>query len=95
MNEIEKSFQVLAKNLEIWVNANGLVLNLKKTNYMIFANQKVKNCSFKPNIFNYDILRQNSARFLGVIINENLIWKDYILSVMSFMLTQLKFSKLP
>ena len=68
-------------NLEKWVNANGLVLNLKKTNYMIFANQKVQDLSFKPKIFDYDILRQNSARFLGLIINENLIWKDHILSV--------------
>ena len=48
ITEIEKSFEELAKNLEKWVNANGLVLNLKKTNYMIFANQKVQNYSFKP-----------------------------------------------
>ena len=72
MIEIERKFRDLSNNLEAWVNSNGLALNLKKTNYMIFANQKIDTLSFKPTIFDSEIKRKHSARFLGVIMNENL-----------------------
>ena len=37
ISEINETFNTLSKNLETWVNINGLALNLKKTNYMIFC----------------------------------------------------------
>ena len=44
---------------------------------MIFANQILQNLSFAPKIRNYNIQRRDSARFLGVIVNENLTWNDH------------------
>ena len=79
--EIEKIFTKLANNFETWVNSNGLVINLKKTNYMIFANRTVQDLPFTPKLFKYEIERKRVARFLGVIINEKLTWKDHVLSV--------------
>ena len=79
--EIEKKIEILSRNLENWVNLNGLALNVKKTNFMIFANKKIHEVPFSPKIFNSEIERKQSARFLGVIINENLTWKDHILVI--------------
>ena len=81
IEEIEGKFNTLAEKLEIWVNTNGLALNLKKTNYMIFANQKVSELPFKPTVCDHEIERKTDARFLGIIINENLTWKNHILAI--------------
>ena len=79
--EIEEKFKSLAKNLEIWVSTNGLALNLKKTNYMIFSNSRLHSMPFIPRISNYDIERKSTCRFLGVIIDETLTWKEHILAI--------------
>ena len=79
--EIEKICNSLARNLELWVNTNGLALNLKKTNYMIFSHSKIRDMPFKPKLCKSDPKRKNSARFLGVVINEQLTWNQHILAV--------------
>ena len=80
-DEIMQKFNTLAKNLEIWVTSNGLALNLKKTNYMVFSNLRIPDMSFKPKLFNYEIKKINNARFLGVLISENLTWNNHILAL--------------
>ena len=44
---------------------------------MIFTNQILQNLSFTPKIRNYNIQRKDNARFLGVIVNENLTWNNH------------------
>ena len=75
--EIKNKFDTLSKALEVWVSANGLALNLKKTNYMVFSRQKI-DLPFSPTISNYHIERKECARFLGVIIDDKLSWKQHI-----------------
>ena len=48
---------------------------------MVFANRNVSELPFKPKIYDRDIIRKVSARFLGVIINKNLTWKDHTVTV--------------
>ena len=82
MIEIEQTFNTLLKQLEIWIDVNGLALNLKKTNFMIFSsNKKDVNLTFIPKIYDYEISRKYSARFLGVIINHKLNWNDHIVAI--------------
>ena len=77
MQEIEEKFTKLANVLVEWVDSNGLALNLKKTNYMIFSKQKI--CSnFAPLIANTFIERKTSTRFLGVIVDDQLNWSEHI-----------------
>ena len=56
MQEIEEHFKSLSNILVEWVNGNGLALNVKKTNYMIFAKNKI-NYTFTPKIMNKPIER--------------------------------------
>ena len=81
ITEIEEKFNELSMKLETWVNTNGLSINLKKTNYMIFANQKLSELPFKPTVCDHEIERNTDARFLGIIINDNLTWNSHILAI--------------
>ena len=62
--------------------ANKLSLNAKKTKYVLF--HEVSMCDSLPSHLptmtfnNIEIKRENSIKFLGVIIDENLTWKNHI-----------------
>ena len=77
MYEIENQVNLLTEQLIKWVNANGLLINLKKTNYMLFSRGNVPN--FPPVIINnVNIARVKTAKFLGVILDEKLSWAAHI-----------------
>ena len=65
-----------------WFLANKLSLNAKKTKYVLF--HKVTMCDYLPlklptmTFNNIEIKRENSVKFLGVIIDENLTWQNHI-----------------
>ena len=84
MYDIEQQLAELTPALTKWVTINGLKLNLKKTNYMIFAKQKIDNTR---NIFinNTRIERKSEAKFLGVILDEKLSWASHIKAMRSKM----------
>ena len=77
MHEIEQQLLELIPALTKWVGSNGLKLNLKKTNYMIFSKRKIDNTR---DIFieNTKIERKSEARFLGVIVDDKLCWSQHI-----------------
>ena len=60
-----------------WLAANRLIINLSKTQSMLFMN-KTDNPSFQLQIQNIDIEVTNKCKFLGVIIDDKLLWKDHI-----------------
>ena len=65
-----------------WFSVNKLLINLSKTNTMLFTN---KRGNPKLNIFVEDICleEKQSVTFLGVIIDNKLLWKDHIKLVCS------------
>ena len=63
--------------LHTWFTLNKLSLDVSKTNYVIFGNCKM-NCDLDIRIHNNQIARVNKTEFLGVLIEENLDWKNYI-----------------
>ena len=86
MHEIEEKFCQLSSALVKWVSCNGLSLNIKKTNYMIFSHKnRNTEYNFQPKINNVPIIEKNSARFLGIIIDNNLNWTEHIRAIASKM----------
>ena len=77
MAEIDEQLTELSVALVKWVNCNGLALNLSKTNYMIFARQKVQN-TINLYIAGTLIQRKSEAKFLGVIVDEKLSWSQHV-----------------
>ena len=68
--------------LHVWLSVNKLSLNVDKTNYILFGNRKyIDNVCLSMN--NSIITRVHATKFLGVIIDEKLTWKDHISLVRS------------
>ena len=66
------------EKVQSWFSANKLQINYTKTSYMIF---KSRNLNFDHNLINnnnIEIKRVNNVKFLGVVIDENLTWKEHI-----------------
>ena len=65
-----------------WFHANKLSLNKDKTRYRFFHKTREKdNIPLKlPSLFinDRDIKRITSIKYLGVVIDEHLIWKEHI-----------------
>jgi exonuclease III len=62
--------------LSIWFRVNKLSLNIKKTNFIVFG--KLPQNSLELKIENERIERVKTAKFLGVVIDEKLKWREHI-----------------
>ena len=80
---IDELCDVVNRELQVviqWFKTNRLSVNLKKTNFVIFSSQaklrKLRICEiFLDEI---KIPRTDTAKFVGVVIDENLTWKNHI-----------------
>ena len=75
--------KILIKNdlskISDWFKANKLALNESKTKYMIFHTSYNKPpTSFQIILNNIELERVENSKFLGVIIQENLMWNTHI-----------------
>ena len=87
-NDIETLFSTVNMELEKiseWFKANKLSLNIKKTNYTLFHKNSIKDdLPLKlPDlrIVNSILKRQASIKFLGIMLDENILWKEHIKTV--------------
>ena len=67
----------LAK-LVIWLKANRLSLNIKKTKFMVFSNKPVLLYDHCVMICNQSIENVQYIKFLGVFIDRKLTWEHHI-----------------
>ena len=63
--------------LYTWFSVNKLSLNASKTNHMVFGRRKIK-CDVDIQINSNQITRVNKTTFLGIMIDEQLNWKEQI-----------------
>ena len=77
INKLSEIVTEELKKLKEWFAVNMLSLNVSKTNYMVFSNSK---CTRDINIHisNVKIMRVKVTKFLGVLIDEKLTWKEHI-----------------
>ena len=62
-----------------WLGANKLSLNLSKTQFIIFKAKNKKNSHNIEIQINKQIIEQvNNAKFLGLILDKELTWKQHI-----------------
>ena len=69
-------------NLELcktdhWLRANKLSLNYTKTKFMLLTSRKHNPASFKV-IINNHISREDSLKYLGVLLDNTLRWKPHV-----------------
>ena len=63
--------------LHYWMSANKLILNVDKTNFMIFGTRHINNDTLHLYYNNQAINRVSSTKFLGVVIDEKLSWNHH------------------
>ena len=76
IDEVIAATNSVLNSLSLWVDTNRLLLNLKKTHYMIFTRSR---SNFDHLLFKLNdvvIKREKETKFLGVIIDEGLTWKN-------------------
>jgi len=75
-------------NINQWFICNKMYLNKDKTNFMLFKptridNDKIKLFNLNLSIEGFVIDRVYSTKYLGIIIDDMLTWKDHIKSLVS------------
>ena len=64
--------------VEKWIKANLLSLNINKTVYLLFSGNIIFSRTPPLMIFNSMISRKNVTKFLGILIDEKLTWKPHV-----------------
>ena len=74
LNEI---LQIEGNKVIKWLNANKLIINLSKTNCMLFSNKRGEP-QIRIKLDDTELEVQTESTFLGVIIDNKLTWKSHI-----------------
>ena len=83
INSLELQMNLELRKVKEWCDINKLLINFKKTNYMIVKSPRKKNVNVNINITNRDgschsLERKDHIKYLGVMINSALTWKNHI-----------------
>ena len=80
LSELTLTANTHLENVNKWLIANKLSLNITKTNYIIFQTPRCKQSTKQLNIIlkNHALQRVSDTKFLGVIIHEHLSWKPHM-----------------
>ena len=79
LKDINKKFNHDLSNLVQWLRANKILLNISKTEIIIFkshSKQITKHLNFR--LSGQKIIPKNHTKYLGIIIDEHLTFKEYM-----------------
>ena len=82
INDLNNILLIELDKVMKWFSANKLIINLSKTNTMLFSNKR-GNPKFQVYVDNTYLEEKQNVTFLGVIIDNKLLWKDHIKLVCS------------
>ena len=77
--DLVRNINAELQNVQKWLDANRLSLNISKTNYIIFhSSSKTIPSDILIKIGEQHITRVNHVRFLGLLLDEHLSWKFHL-----------------
>jgi hypothetical protein len=65
-------------SVEEWCGEHGLTVNPGKTGLIAFTRKRKLSGLFQPKFFGITLQRSRSIKYLGVILDEWLTWKEHI-----------------
>ena len=78
---INRTLKKDLKELSFWLNANKIALNATKTEVILFKSKRKANISkLNLKLCKKKVHTVESARYLGVIIDENSNWKEHTMT---------------
>ena len=82
-NDITAIGSQIMTQLNAWFKANKLTLNSEKSNFIIFRSRQNQITNLPEQIVfqNTSISRSNTAKYLGVTLDEHLTWNQHITEV--------------
>ena len=83
LDKICKTITIELEKLNSWFKVNKLSLNVGKTNFMVFCSYNVTIDQVKIELGGQPVKRVKFTKFLGVIIDEKLNWKEHVSLVCS------------
>ena len=89
INHLEQIINTELDNIILWLKANKLSLNIKKTQFVLFSGFKKTKPSINLNIEGESISETVKSKFLGVTIDNKLSWKDHIAYISGKLLEEL------
>ena len=82
LTRVENIVNEELKKLNLWLNINRLSLNVSKTNFITFhPYNKPLNHHITLKINRKAIMEKEHIKYLGVIIDSHLSWKQHILTI--------------
>ena len=78
VRKIELELNEELRNIASWLKINKLSLNVNKTQYMVFTTKINKIEDIVLRVEGQTIERVTQTKFLGVIIDEKLTWRNHV-----------------
>ena len=78
MKVLEKEVNSELEKVFVWLASNKLTLNISKSKYMIFTNTRKNFHEISVKINKTPLEKCTKYKYLGIIIDEKLSWKDHI-----------------
>ena len=79
IKKLNKLVNADLKDLLIWLNANKISLNVKKTEMIIFKSKPKKlEGELKIKLFGKRLYPTENVKYLGAKIDANLTWQDHV-----------------
>ena len=82
INDLNNILSNETKKVMNWFSANKLLLNFSKSHTMLFSNKR-GNPKLNVNIHNFHLEEKEVVTFLGVEIDNKLLWKSHIKHICS------------
>ena len=73
---LEKEVNAELNKINNWMQINKLTINHKKTKFILITKKKINKFDIKIN--GIIIKRKNSSKYLGIIIDDKLNWKNHV-----------------
>ena len=81
-DSIEKNLQDALNSLTNWCDKNRMVINAKKSSCMLICNRQkrifLQNSNFNFNVCNESLSCVRNMKTLGIIIDDELSWRDLV-----------------
>ena len=77
-NTVSGLIQWALHTVELWCGGLGLSVNPDKTGLVAFTRKRKLMGLFEPRLFGKTLQRSTSVKYLGVILDSRLTWKEHI-----------------
>ena len=77
-NTVSGLMEWALSTVEIWCNEVGLPVNPDKTGLIAFTRKRKLQGFFEPQLFGVKLSLSGSVKYLGVILDSRLTWREHV-----------------